>query len=238
MPARHCVIVADLAGLESAFEMPVSAYSEEFLQQRPAGDRIREYAELAFANEAQIQQLRKGDRETMVMARRLRSTGQDSLSELPSHLGTPLGQYARTRTSSQFKWLLHAFSASGRPWIQEAACGAGREWVEEVLNLLFVQRGFAGSPEEAEDPVPVGEEAFRFLPREDGTVHFRLTPPFAVPTVARTLEAIDLSPEAFAEAGRETAPRLQDLAREFTTRLRTFLRLPFPRPAVLSFIGA
>jgi hypothetical protein len=264
MPARHCVFVSDLSGMDSAFSDPVRTYAEEFLRQRPEGDKIRGFAELAFANESEIRQLRKGDRETMVMARRLKVTGQDSLSELPAHLDEPMGDYLRTRTSSQFKWLLHAFSGSGRPWIQEAACGAGREWVEEALNLLFVQRGFSGSPEEAEefkltreallrlvgpfgvsesgrlveDAAPVGEEAFRWLPREDGTVHFRLTPPFAVPTVLRTLDGLDLSAEAFAEAGRQSLPRVQDLARDLSGRLRTFLRLPFGRPAILSFIGA
>ena len=263
MPPRHCVFIGDLAEMEKSFSEPVSVYASEFVQNRPVGDKIREYAELAFANENQIQQLRKGDRETMVMARRMRSSGQDSLTELPAHLNDLTGDYVRTRTVSQFKWLLHTFAASGRAWIQELVCGSGREWVEETLNLLFVQRGFASSPEDAEeyrlareiflklvgpfgvsesgrvveDPHPVTEEAFRWLPREDGVVHFRLAPAFALPTLGRVLTELELSPEAFQEAGRATDPRLQGLARETCARLRAFVQLPFQKPALLAFIG-
>jgi hypothetical protein len=263
MPPRHCILAADLAELESLFARPVSESVEALLRQRPAGDKVREYAELAFANEEQIQTLRKGDRETMVMARRMKATGQDSLSELPAHEADPLGDYLRTRTASQFKWLLHSLFAVGRPWIQDLACNVGREWVEEVLNLLFTQRGFASSPEEAEeyrltreallrlvgpfgvsesgrvveDAVPVTEEAFRWLPREDGIAHFRLTPAFAVPTICRTLAALDLSPEAFLEAGRQEVPRLQQLVRDLCSKLRSVEKLAYPRPILISFIG-
>ena len=263
MPPRHCVFIGDLAEMENAFSEPVSTYASEFVQNRAVGDKIREYAELAFTNENQIQQLRKGDRETMVMARRMRSSGQDALTELPAHLNDLMGDYVRTRTVSQFKWLLHTFAASGRSWIQELVCGSGREWVEEALNILFVQRGFASSPEDGEeyrltretlvklvgpfgvsesgrvveDPNPVTEEAFRWLPREDGVVHFRLAPAFALPTVGRALAVLELSPEAFQEAGRQADPRLQSLTRENCARLRAFVQLPFQKPALLAFIG-
>jgi hypothetical protein len=264
MPPRQSIFVTDLAEMEKAFQLPLSAYVEEFLERPSPGDRLREYAELAFANEQQIQTLRKADRETMVMARRLMVSGQDPRSELPTHLSDVTADYIRTRTASQFKWMVQAFAASGRPWIQEAVGNLSREWVEEVLNLLFTQRAFASSPEEAEeyritresllrfvgpfsvveagrevdDPNPVGEEAFPWLPREDGVAHFRLVASFAVPTLARTLAAVDVSPEAFVGAERHTDPRLQELVRANLSRLRSYLQLPFARPAVLSFIGS
>ena len=263
MPARHAVFVADLAEVEKAFQLPLSTYVEEFLERPSPGDRLREYAELAFANEQQIQTLRKADRETMVMARRLMVTGQGPRSELPQHLQDVTGEYIRTRTTSQFKWMIQAFAHSGRPWIQEVVSNLGRDWVEEALNLLFTQRAFASSPEEAEeyritreallrfvgpfpvteagrevdDPNPVGEDAFAWLPREDGVASFRLVASFAVPTVARTLSAVDFSVEAFSGAGRNTDPRLQDLVRSNIAKLRSFLVLPFARPAILAFIG-
>src|SRR5439155_1315718 len=86
MPVRHCVFVCDLAEMEKAFQLPLSTYVGEFLERPTPGDRLRGYAELAFANEEQIQTLRKQDRGTMVMARRLMITGQGPASELPSHL--------------------------------------------------------------------------------------------------------------------------------------------------------
>jgi hypothetical protein len=264
MPARHCVFVADLAEIEKAFQLPLSVYVEEFLERPSPGDRLREYAELAFANEDQIQVLRKGDRQTMVMARRLMVSGQDPRSELPSHLADATGDYARTRTTSQLKWMIHAFAASGRVWIRELACNGGREWVEELLNLLFVQRAFSTTPEEAEeyrltreallrltgpfplresgreveDPQPVTSEAFPWCPREDGVVNFRLVPSFSIPTVARTLGGLDLSPQAFQDAARPAPERLQQLTRDLSERLRAWISQPMPRPAVLSFIGA
>lgn len=264
MPVRHCVFVADLAEMEKAFQLPLSVYVDEFLERPTPGDRLREYAELAFADEQQIQTLRKADRETMVMARRLMVTGQGPRNELPAHLNDVTGDYVKTRTTSQFKWLLHAFGASGRPWIREVVCSAGREWVEEALNLLFVQRGFSSTPEEGEefrltreallkltgpfpinesgreveDPHPVTAEAFAWLAREDGVVNFRLVPAFSVPTVARTLAGVDFSPQSFQDANRTTAPRLHDLARENTGKLRAALQLAFARPAVLAFIGS
>jgi hypothetical protein len=263
MPARQCVFVADLAEVESAFAKPLSAYVDEFMGQRAPGDRLREFAELAFANEQQIQQLRRADRDTMVMARRLRVAGQDAHSELPSHLEDACVDYVRTRTTSQFKWFVHAFAASGRPWIQELGCGIGKEWVEEALNLLFVQRGFSSTPEEAEeyrvaretlirlvgpfgvsesgrvveDARTVAEDAFRWLPREDGVVHFRFAPPEALPVLGGVLAALDLSPQAFQEAGRPDVARLQEFARETCGRLKSFLQLPYARPALIAFIG-
>lgn len=264
MPARHCVFVLDLAELDLAFQAPLSQHVAEFLDSRAAGDRLREYAELAFANEEQIQTLRKGDRETMVMARRLMVGGQDPRSELPQHLKDVTGDYARTRTTSQFKWLIHTFSASGRTWAKEIVCGTPREWVEESLNLLFTQRGFSSTPEEGEefkltrqallrlvgpfsvkeagrevdDPNPVTFDEFPWLPREDGITHMRLTPAFACPTVGRTLMSLDLSPQAFLDAERGTDPRLQGLVQTHLSRLRSHLQTPMQRPALLSFIGA
>lgn len=264
MPARHCVFVLDLAELEKEFQAPLSQHVAEFLDSRSAGDRLREYAELAFANEEQIQTLRKGDRETMVMARRLMVGGQDPRSELPQHLKDLTADYVRTRTGSQFKWLIHTFSASGRPWAKEIVCGSTREWVEEALNLLFTQRGFSSTPEEGEefkltrqallrligpfsikeagrevdDPNPVTADEFPWLPREDGVTHFRLTPAFAGPSVARTLAALDVSPQAFVDADRATDPRLQGIVGTNVSRLRSHLQLPFQRPTLLSFIGA
>ena len=264
MPARHCVFVMDLAELEKALQPPLSVYVGEFLESRPAGDRLREYGELAFANEQQIQSLRKGDRETMVMARRLVVEGQGLRSELPAHLNDVTGDYLTTRTASQFKWFIHALATSGRSWAKEAVCGSTREWVEEAVNLLFTQRGFSSTPEEAEafkltrqallrlsgpfsvkeagreidDPTPVTSEEFPRLPREDGVMHFRLTPSFACPTVSRTLADLDVSAQAFLDADRSTDPRLQGFTRAHLERLRSFLQLPFARPAILSFIGA
>lgn len=264
MPVRHCVFVVDLAEMEKAFQLPLSVYVDEFLERPTPGDRLREYAELAFADEQQIQTLRKADRETMVMARRLMTPGQGPRTELPSHLNDVTGDYIKTRTTSQFKWLLHAFGASGRAWVREFVCSSGREWVEEVLNLLFVQRGFSSTPEEGEefrltreallkltgpfpvnesgreveDPSPVGAEAFAWLAREDGVVNFRLVPSFSVPTVARTLATVDFSAQAFTDAGRKAAERLQTLAKENTSKFRSALQLAFPRPAVLAFIGS
>lgn len=264
MPARHCVFVLDLAEVEKAFQAPLAQYVGEFLDSRPAGDRLREYAELAFANEEQIQTLRKGDRDTMVMARRLMTDNPSFRSELPGRLQDVTADYLRSRTTSQFKWLVHLFSASGRAWAQEAVCGSSREWVEEALNLLFTQRGFSATPEEGEefkltrqallrlagpfplkeagrevdDPQPVTADEFPWIPREDGVVHFRLTPGFACPTVARTLSDLDLSPQAFADADRSGDPRLQASVQTHLARLRSYLQLPYQRPAVLSFIGA
>jgi hypothetical protein len=263
VPARHCVLVLDLAELEKEFQAPLSKHVAEFLDGRPAGDRLREYAELAFANEEQIQTLRKGDRETMVMARRLMGGDQDPRTELPRHLQDLTADYVRTRTSSQFKWLVHAFAAS-RPWAKEVVCGIPREWVEESVNILFTQRGFSSSPEEAEefkltrqallrligpfsvkeagrevdDPNPLTADEFPWLPREDGVTHIRLTPAFACPTVARTLQALDLGPQAFQDADRTPDPRLQGLVQTHLNRLRSYLQLPLQRPAVLSFISA
>ena len=264
MPVRHCVFVTDLGEVEKAFQLPLSVYVDEFLERPTPGDRLREYAELAFADEQQIQTLRKADRETMVMARRLMVTGQGPRNELPAHMNDVTGDYVKTRTTSQFKWLLHAFSAAGRPWIKEVICSSGREWVEETINLLFVQRGFSSTPEEGEeyrltreallkmtgpfpinesgreveDPQPVGSESFSWLAREDGVVNFRLVPSFSVPTVARTLTGLDFSPQAFADANRTPAPRLQELAKQNTGKLRAALQTPYARPAVLAFIGA
>ncbi len=263
MPVRHCVFVGDLAEVEKAFQVPLEVYVEEFLERPSPGDRLREYAELAFSNEDEIQTLRRLDRGTMVMARKLMATGQGPRSELPQHVKDPTGEYAKTRTTSQFKWLLHAFAASGRPWLQELACGAGREWVEEILNLLFVQRAFSSTPEEGEEyrltreallrltgPFPLKEAAgevedthtvtpgeFAWCPREDGVVNFRLVPSFQIPTVARTLGTLDLSPEAFQGAGRATPDRLQQITRDQCGRFRSALQLAFSRPAVLAFIG-
>jgi hypothetical protein len=263
MPARHCVFVMDLAELEKALQLPVSAYVGEFLDGRPEGDRLREYAELAFANEDQIQTLRKGDRETMVMARRLLVSGQSPRSELPDP-AMIVADFIPTRTTSQFKWFIHALASAGRPWAREAVCGAPREWVEETANLLFTQRGFSSSPEEAEefkltrqallrlsgpfpikeagrevdDPSPVTSDEFPWIPREDGIMHFRLTPSFACPTFLRTLTALELSPQAFQDADRSTDPRLQGVVQTNVSRLRSYLQLPFQRPAVMSFIGA
>jgi len=250
--------------MEKAFQLPLSVYVDEFLERPTPGDRLREYAELAFADEQQIQTLRKADRETMVMARRLMVTGQGPRHELPAHLNDVTGDYVKTRTTSQFKWFLHAFAAAGRSWIREVVCSSGREWVEETVNLLFVQRGFSSTPEEGEeykltreamikmtgpfpinesgreveDPHPVGSEAFPWLAREDGVINFRLVPSFSIPTVARTLAAIDFSPQAFQDANRPANPRIQELARQNSGKLRAALQLPFPRPAVLAFIGA
>ncbi|HEX7901771.1 MAG TPA: hypothetical protein VF950_28690 [Planctomycetota bacterium] len=264
MPARHCVFVLDLAELEKAFQAPLSQHVAAFLDSRSAGDRLREYAELAFANEEEIQALRKGDRETMVMARRLITGGQDPRSELPRHLQDVTADYLRTRTASQFKWFIHMFSASGLPWAKEVVCGVTREWVEEAVNLLFTQRGFSSTPEEGEefkqtrqallrlsgpfplkesgrevdDPQPVTADEFPSLPREDGVTHFRMTPAFACPTVARTLSTLDLTAAAFQDAGRTSDPRLQGLVQTHATRLRSYLQLPYQRPTILSFIGA
>jgi hypothetical protein len=264
MPVRHCVFVADLAEVEKAFQLPLSVYVDEFLERPTPGDRLREYAELAFADEQQIQTLRKADRETMVMARRLVASGQgEPRKELPQHLNDVTADYAKTRTTSQFKWFLHAFGQTGRPWIREVVCSSGREWVAEVINLLFVQRGFSSTPEEAEeykmtrgallkltgpfpinesgreveDPEPVTDASFPWVPREDGVVNFRLVPAFSVPTVARTLAAMDLSKQAFQGAGRPDNPRLQELTTQSTGKFRAALQLPFQRPAVLAFIG-
>lgn len=264
MSVRHCVFVADLAEMGKGFQLPLSVYVDEFLERPTPGDRLREYAELAFADEQQIQTLRKADRETMVMARRLMTPGQGPRTELPSHLNDVTGDYIKTRTTSQFKWLLHAFAASGRSWIREFVCSSGREWVEEAVNLLFVQRGFSSTPEEAEeykltreallkmtgpfpinesgreveDPTPVGEEAFPWLAREDAVINFRLVPSFSVPTVARTLLTLDFSPQAFVDAGRTSAERLQGMVKENTSKFRAALQLPYARPAVLAFIGS
>jgi hypothetical protein len=255
--------VCDLAEMEKSFQLPVSVYVDEFLERPTPGDRLREYAELAFADEQQIKTLRKADRETMVMARRLMVTGQGPRNELPAHMSDLTSDYIRTRTTSQFKWLMHAFAASGRPWMHEFVCNSGREWVEETLNLLFVQRGFSSTPEEGEefrltreallkltgpfpineagrevvDPNPVTEEGFPWLPREDGVINFRLVPSFSIPTVARTLATVDLGPQAFLDAARTSAPRLQTLTLENATKFRASLQLAFTRPAVLAFIG-
>jgi hypothetical protein len=264
VPARHCIFVCDLAEMEKSFQLPLSVYVDEFLEQPSPGDRMRDYAELAFANEEQIQTLRKQDRQTMVMSRKLQATGQGPRSELPIHLQDVTGDYCKTRTTSQFKWLLHAFATSGRSWLREFACSSGREWVEETLNLLLTQRGFSTTAEEAEEyrltreallrlsgPFPIREaeaevedshnvtvEEFAWCPREDGVVNFRLVPSFQIPLVARTLASIDFSPEAFADAGRTAPARLQETARENCSRLRAFLQQPYQRPAVLAFIGA
>ena len=263
MPARHCVFVVDLAELEKSLRLPVSAYVEEFLKSRSSGDRLREYAELAFADEDQIQTLRKGDRETMVMARRLIVDGDTPRPALPPD-ERPASEYLPTRTASQFKWFIHALGASGRPWVREAVCGTPREWIEETANLLFTQRGFSSTPEEAEefkqtrqallrlsgpfsikeagrevdDPNPVTPDEFAGRPREDGVTHFRLTPSYACPTVARTLATLDVSPQAFQDADRTADPRLQGIVQANLSRLRAYLQLGFARPALLSFIGA
>lgn len=264
MSVRHCVFVADLAEMEKAFQLPLSIYVDEFLERPTPGDRLREYAELAFADEQQIQTLRKADRETMVMARRLMVTGQGPRNELPAHMNDVTGDYVKTRAASQFKWLLHAFAASGRAWIKEVVCSSGREWVEESINLLFVQRGFSSTPEEGEeykltreallkltgpfpinesgreveDPNPVTDEGFPWVAREDGVVNFRLVPSFSVPTVARTLSTLDFSAQAFQDANRASAPRIQELAKQNAGKLRAALQPPYARPAALAFIGA
>jgi hypothetical protein len=264
MPVRHCVFVVDLAEMEKAFQLPLSIYVDEFLERPTPGDRLREYSELAFADEQQIQTLRKADRETMVMARRLMTPADGPRKELPNHLNDVTGDYIKTRTTSQFKWLLHAFAAAGRTWIRESVCSSGREWVEETLNLLFVQRGFSSSPEEGEeyrltrealikltgpfpinesgreveDPTPVTEESFPWIAREDAVTHFRLIPSFCVPTVARTLATLDLSAQSFQDAGRAPNDRLHSLSRENIGKLRAALQLPFPRPAGLAFVGS
>lgn len=264
MPARHCAFVLDLAELDRVCQAPLGSHVAEFLDGRPSGDRVREYAELAFANEEQIQVLRKGDRETMAMARSLIVGGQDPRSELPRHLQDVTADYLRSRTVSQFKWFVHLFSASGRLWAKEIVCGSGREWVEEVVNLLFTQRGFSSTPEEAEeykltrqaflrlvgpfsvkeagrdvdDPQPVSADEFPWLPREDGVTHMRLTPPYAGPTIARTLGGLDVSPQGFADAERAADPRLQGFVQSYVTRFRSSLQAGFQRPAILSFIGA
>ena len=264
MSIRHCVFVCDLAEMEKDFRLPVSIYVDEFLEHASPGDRLRGYAELAFANQDQIQTLRKADRETMVMARRLQQAGPGPHSELPSHLTDATGDYCRTRTTSQFKWLLHAFAVSGRGWCREHVCSSGREWVEEAINLLFVQRAFSTTPEEAEEyrltreallrlsgPFPVKEaraevedahtvapEEFPWCPLEDGVVNFRLVPAFQIPTVARTIATIDFSPRAFSEAGRNALDRVQALTRENCGRLKSFLQAPSSKPGILAFIGA
>ena len=264
MPVRHCVFVADLAEMEKVFQLPLSVYVDEFLERPTPGDRLREYAELAFADEQQIQTLRKADRETMVMARRIMATGDGPRKELPAHMNDVTGEYVKTRTTSQFKWLLHAFAASGRPWMNEGVCSTGREWVEECLNLLFVQRGFSSTPEESEeyrltregllkltgpfpvnesgreveDAIPVTSEAFPWLAREDGVCNFRLVPSFSVPTIARCLAAIDFSPQAFKDANRPENPRSQELARQNSGKFRASLQAAYVRPAVLAFIGS
>jgi hypothetical protein len=264
MPVRHCVFVADLAEMEKSFQLPLSIYVDEFLERPTPGDRLREYAELAFADEQQIQTLRKADRETMVMARRLMVPGQGPRNELPAHMNDVTGDYVKTRTTSQFKWLLHAFAAAGRSWMKEFVCSSGREWVEETLNLLFVQRAFSSTPEEGEeyrltreallkmtgpfpinesgreveDPNPVTDEGFPWVPREDGVINFRLVPSFSVPTVARTLATIDFSAQAFTDANRASLPRIQELAQQNTGKFRAALQLAYARPAVLAFIGA
>jgi hypothetical protein len=264
MPVRHCVFVADLAEMEKAFQLPLSIYVDEFLERPTPGDRLREYAELAFADEQQIQTLRKADRETMVMARRIMATGDGPRKELPAHMNDVTGDYVKTRTGSQFKWLLHAFAASGRAWMREVVCNSGREWVEECINLLFVQRGFSSTPEEGEeyrmtreallkmtgpfpinesgreveDPNPVTEEAFPWLAREDGVINFRLVPAFSIPTVARTLAALDFSPQSFQDTNRPSAPRIQEIAQQNAGKFRAALQLAYARPAVLAFIGS
>src|SRR6185436_1046945 len=264
MSVRHCVFIADLAEMEKAFQLPLSVYVDEFLERPTPGDRLREYAELAFADEQQIQTLRKADRETMVMARRLMVPGQGPRNELPAHMNDVTGEYVKTRTTSQFKWLLHAFGASGRPWMKEFVCSSGREWIEETINLLFVQRGFSSTPEEGEeyrltreallkltgpfpinesgreveDPTPVTEEAFPWCAREDGVINFRLVPAFSVPTVARTLAGLDFSLQAFKDANRTSGARVQELTQQNSGKLRAALQLPYARPAVLAFIGA
>ena len=264
MPVRHCVFVADLAEMEKSFQLPLSVYVDEFLERPTPGDRLREYAELAFADEQQIQTLRKADRETMVMARRLMVPGQGPRNELPAHLNDVTGDYVKTRTTSQFKWMLHAFAASGRAWMREAICSSGREWVEETVNLLFVQRGFSSTPEEGEeyrltreallkltgpfpinesgreveDPTPVTDESFPWVAKEDGVINFRLVPSFSVPTVARTLATLDFSAQAFLDANRPPNPRIQELALQNTGKFRGHLQLAFARPAVLAFIGS
>ena len=263
MPARHCVFVCDLAEMEKALQLPLSVYIDEFLERPSPGDRLRGYAELAFADQEQIQTLRKADRETMVMARRLMVTGQGPGNELPAHSHDVTGDYCRTRTTSQFKWLLHAFSASGRAWAREHVCSSGREWVEEAVNLLLVQRAFSTSPEEGEEyrltreallrlsgPFPIKEaraevedthtvtlDEFPWCPREDGVVSFRLVPGFQIPTVARTIASLDLGPQAFADAQRNTPDRLQALTRENCGRLKAFLQAAVQKPAILAFIG-
>src|SRR6185295_18937566 len=217
MPVRHCVFLADLAEMEKAFQLPLSIYVDEFLERPTPGDRLREYAELAFADEQQIQTLRKADRETMVMARRLMVPGQGPRNELPAHMNDVTGDYIKTRTTSQFKWLLHAFAASGRAWMREAICSSGRE----VL-----------------DPTPVTDEAYPWVPKEDGVINFRLVPSLSDPTVARPLATVDFSAQAFQDAGRPPNPRIQELALQNTGKFRGHLQLAFARPAVLAFIGS
>jgi hypothetical protein len=256
--------VVDLAEMEKAFQLPLSIYVDEFLERPTPGGRLREYSELAFADEQQIQTLRKADRETMVMARRLMTPAEGPRKELPNHLNDVTGDYIKTRTTSQLKWLLHAFGAAGRPWLREFVCSSGREWVEEALNLLFVQRGFSSTPEEGEeyrltrealikltgpfpinesgreveDPTPVTDEAFPWIAREDAVTHFRLIPSFCVPTVARTLGALDTSAQAFQDAGRAPNERLHANTRENVGKLKTALQLAFARPAGLAFVGS
>jgi len=264
MPVRHCVFVVDLAEMEKAFQLPLSIYVDEFLERPTPGDRLREYSELAFADEHQIQTLRKADRETMVMARRLMTPAEGPRKELPNHLNDVTGDYIKTRTTSQFKWFLHAFGAAGRPWLREFVCSSGREWVEEALNLLFVQRGFSSTPEEGEeyrltrealikltgpfpinesgreveDPTPVTDEAFPWIARQDAVTHFRLIPSFCVPTVARTLATLDLSAQAIQDAGRTPNERLHTYTRENIGKFKASLQLAYQRPAGLAFVGS
>jgi len=107
----------------------------------------REYAELgAFADEQRSRRSAKPTGETMVMARRLMTPGQGPRTELPRTSTMSTGDYVKTRTTSQFKWMLHA-SRCRPPWTREFVCSSGREWVEETVNL-FRQRGFSSTPEE------------------------------------------------------------------------------------------
>ena len=263
MPVRHCVFLVDLAEMEKAFQLPLSIYVDEFLERPTPGDRLREYAELAFADEQQIQTLRKADRETMVMARRIMATGDGPRKELPAHMNDVTGEYVKTRTTSQFKWFLHAFSASGRAWIKESVCSTGREWVEECLNLLFVQRGFSSTPEEAEEyrltreglqaDGPFPDQRVR--PRSRGChPRQRRGLPLAGPRrrrgqlpprpgVQRSHHCPlpgghRLLPPSFKDANRPDNPRSQELARQNSGKFRASLQSPFARPAVLAFIGS
>lgn len=263
MTTRHCVFVLDQAELKQAFLQPLHVFVEEFLERQTPGARLQGYAELAFANQEQLKTLGKADRETMVLTRRQMAAGQGPRSELPSHLKDITGDYARTRTTSQFKWLMHAFAASGRMWIREFACNAAIDWVTEAINLLFVQRSFSSSPEEAEeykmtrktlltltgphrvaesgnevsDEEEVTSDVFPWVPRPDGRVHFRFLPSLFISSAARTLADLDVSEGAFADIDRNPPPPLQDLTRKNCERLAGALKTHYSHPVLLAFIG-
>lgn len=152
MPIRHCIFAGDLAEMEKNFQLPLKVYVEEFLERPAPGHRLRDYAELAFAPGKQISDLRRADRQTMIIARKLKEglTEDSARADLARHLDDVTADFLQTRTSSQLKWFLHALDVSGRPWARELACGSPHEWLEELLRLLFAQRGFVPVEEGAE----------------------------------------------------------------------------------------